>query len=163
MTISFKIAFWIGCENIGINYLVGKCQSRRNQKDKGKVTQAKKFGQKSPTVVAEKDLGDSSDNESKGPVTIGKFVKKMYKTNELYFDVQTQLYKTLQIRTLAEIQQQILQVVKLTNIEGNQRSIHHAENSIEASMEDENLAKKETPKFKESDTIREKRRKTLEI
>ena len=44
MTISFKIAFWIGCENLGINYLIDKCQSRRQQQDKGKVTQAKKFG-----------------------------------------------------------------------------------------------------------------------
>ena len=94
--------------------------------------------------MTEKELGDSSDNESKGPVTIGKFVKKMYKTNELYFDVQTQLYKTLQIRTLAEIQQKILQVVKLTNIEGHQRCIHHADHLIEASMEDENNKKKET-------------------
>ena len=48
-------------------------------------------------------------------MTIGKFVVKMYETNARFFDIQSMLYKSYQVRYLTEIQQYILEVVKIEN------------------------------------------------
>ena len=97
MTISIKTLLWIGIDNVGLNVLFQKLFPKSK-----KVKKSKKFIHQKAAEI-NKDMGDSSDNETSGPVSIGKFVRKMYKTNAMYFDVKTFLYRSFEIRQLTEI------------------------------------------------------------
>lgn len=62
-------------------------------------------------------------------MTIGKFVVKMYETNARFFDIQSMLYKSYQVRYLTEIQQSILEVVKIENEMSNSMAEVSPENA----------------------------------